>query len=61
MPLPTNRSLAPVEPLQQERSIMDGPTMNGGVVDGDAALRNHLLQIPEAEIVSQIPPHAEQD
>ena len=40
---------------------MDGPTMNGRVVEGDAALGHHLFQISEAEVVSQVPPNAEQD
>jgi hypothetical protein len=35
--------------------------MNGCVIDGDAALSHHLLQVPEAEIVSQVPPDAEKD
>jgi hypothetical protein len=35
--------------------------VNGGVIDGDAALGHHLLKVPQAEIVGQIPAHAEQD
>ena len=31
------------------------------MVDGDASLGHHLLQVPQAEAVSQIPSHAEQD
>ena len=31
------------------------------MVDRDAALGHHLLKIPQAEIVGQIPPDAEQD
>jgi hypothetical protein len=31
------------------------------MVEGDTALGHHLLKIPQAEIVSQIPPGAEQD
>jgi hypothetical protein len=31
------------------------------VVDGDAALGHHLLEITQAEAISEIPPHAEQD
>src|SRR3712207_9316212 len=37
------------------------PAMHRGMVDGDAPLGHHLFQIPEAEIVGEIPPHAEQD
>ena len=32
-----------------------------GVIDGDAALCHHLLKIAQAEIISQVRPHAEQD
>ena len=35
--------------------------MNGRVVNRDAALGHHLLKIAQAQIVSQVPPHAEQD
>src|SRR5688500_3355284 len=31
------------------------------MVNGDTALGHHLLKIPQAQIVSQIPPNAEQD
>jgi hypothetical protein len=31
------------------------------MIDGDAPLRHHLLQVPQAQVVSQIPPDAEQD
>jgi hypothetical protein len=51
----------PVEALQQFWRVANDPSVNGRVVDGDAALRHHLLQIPEAETVGQIPPDAEQD
>src|SRR5690606_21376076 len=61
MPSAGDRALAPIELLQQERSIVDGPAMDGGVVDGDAALRHHLLEIAQAQAVSEIPADAEQD
>jgi hypothetical protein len=35
--------------------------MHRRVIDGDPSLSHHLFQIPETEIVGQIPPHAEQD
>ena len=35
--------------------------MDRRMVDRDAAFGHHLFQIPQAQIVSQIPPHAEQD
>jgi TfoX/Sxy family transcriptional regulator of competence genes len=40
---------------------MHGPKMNGCVVDGDAALGHHLLEIPQAQAVGQVPLNAEQD
>ena len=61
MPLAGDGPLAPIEPLQQFGRVPDDPAMDRGVVDGDAALGHHLFQIPETEIVGQIPPHAEQD
>jgi hypothetical protein len=33
-----DRALAPIELLQQERGIVDGPAMNGRVIDRNAAL-----------------------
>lgn len=35
--------------------------MDGRVVDADALLGHHLLEISQAQIVSQVPPAAEQD
>jgi len=40
---------------------MNGPAMDGGVVDEFAARGYHLVQVPEAEILSQVPADAEQD
>ena len=61
MPPTSDRSLAVIEPPQQQRRVMDSLAMDCSMINGDAALRHHLFQIPEAEIVSQVPPHAEQD
>jgi hypothetical protein len=35
--------------------------MDGRVIDSNAAFGDHLLKLPQAQVVSQIPPHAEQD
>jgi hypothetical protein len=35
--------------------------MHGRVINGDAALGHHLFQVPEAEIVSEVPAHTEKD
>jgi hypothetical protein len=61
VPLARDGSLTLIEALQQERSIVDGPAMDCGVVNGDAALGHHLLKIPQAQAVSQVPPDAQQD
>jgi hypothetical protein len=37
------------------------PAIDGGVVYFEASLGHHLLQIPIAEAVTQIPAHAQQD
>jgi len=61
MPPTGDGSPAAIEALQQQRRVMDSPTMDCSVINGDAALRHQLFQIPEAEIVGQIPSDAEQD
>jgi hypothetical protein len=61
MPFPADGSLATIEPLEKLGRVTDHPTANRGVVDADATLGHHLFEIPKAEIVSEIPPHAEQD
>jgi hypothetical protein len=61
MPVAANGSLLPIELLQQERPVMNGPAMNGRVVYVDATFRHHLLEIAQAQAVSKIPPDAQQD
>jgi hypothetical protein len=61
VPLSGNGSLASMKLLQQQRRVMDGPAVYSSVIDGDAALGHHLLKISESQIVSQIPPHTEQN
>ncbi len=61
VPLPGNSSLSSIEAPQKFGRVPNDPSVNGRMVDRDAALRHHLLQISEAQIVSQIPPDAEQD
>jgi hypothetical protein len=61
VPFPADASFAKIEALEQLRRVADNPSVNGRMVDGDAPLSHHLLQVPQAQIVSQIPPHAEQD
>jgi hypothetical protein len=57
----SDRSLAAIEPLQQLGRLANNPAMHRRMVNGDTALGHHLLKIAQAQVVSQIPPHAEQD
>jgi hypothetical protein len=61
MPLSSDGSLASMKLLQQQRRVMDCPAMDSGVIDRDAALSHHLFQVPQDQIVSQIPPDAQED
>ena len=61
VPFPADASFAKIEALEQLRRVADNPSVNGRMVDGDAPLSHHLLQVPQAQIVSQIPPRAERD
>jgi hypothetical protein len=61
VPLARDGSLAMVEPFQQLGRVTDNPSVNGRVVNGDAAFGHHLLEITQAEIVGQIPADAEHD
>ena len=61
MPPAGDRALAPIELLQQERGIVDGPPMNGRVIGGNAPLGRHILEITKTEALSQIPSHTQQD
>ncbi len=61
VPIASDRTLASIELLQQEGRIVDGPAMDRGMIDKDAALGHHLFHIPQAQAVSQIPSDAQQD
>jgi hypothetical protein len=61
MPPAGDRALSPIELLKQEWSIVDGPTADRGVIDQDAALRHHLFEISQAQVIGQVPPDAQQD
>ncbi len=61
VPFPADASFAKIEALEQFGRVADDPSVNGRMIDGDAPLGHHLLQVPQAEIVRQIPPNAEQD
>jgi hypothetical protein len=61
VPLGSDSSLAGVEAIQKFRRVADNPPVYGRMIDGDAAFSHHLFEVPEAEIVGQIPPDAEQD
>src|SRR5215207_9701239 len=53
VPFPADGSLTCIEALQKFGRVPDNPSVNGRVVDRDAALCHHLLQVPETEIVGQ--------
>jgi hypothetical protein len=61
VPFPADASFAKIEALEQFGRVANNPSVDGRMVDGDAPLGHHLLKIPQAQIVSQIPPNAEQD
>jgi hypothetical protein len=43
VPFPADASFAKIEALEQLRRVPDNPSVNGRVVDRDAALSHHLL------------------
>jgi hypothetical protein len=61
MPPAGDRALALVEALQEQGCVMYSLAMDGRVIDSDAALGHHLFEISQAQAVSEIPPHAQQD
>jgi hypothetical protein len=61
VPFSGHGSLAAIEPIEQLGRVPDNPSVNGRMVDRDAALGHHLFKVSQAQIVSQIPPNAEQD
>jgi hypothetical protein len=54
-------SLAGIEALQQERSIVDGPAIDSGMIHDHASFGHHPSKIAQAEAIGQVPPDAEQD
>ena len=60
MPPCRDGSLAGMKALQKFGRVPDNLSVNGRMIDGDAPLGHHLLKILETEIISQVPPHAEQ-
>jgi hypothetical protein len=61
MPLVSDRSLAAIEPRQQERGIVNRPAMDRGMINLDASFGHHLFQVPQAQAIGQIPADSEQD
>ena len=49
MPFAGDGALAPIEALQQPRREMDDPAVDRRMVDADAALRHHFLQVAQAQ------------
>lgn len=61
MPFPPDGPFALIETLEKLGGVTDHPAADSGVVNGDAALCHHFLQIPQAQAISKIPPYAQQD
>lgn len=61
MPFAGDGALAPIEALQQQRREVNDPAVDRRMVDADAALRHHFLQVAQAQAVGQIPADAKQD
>ena len=61
MPPSVDGSLSPIELLQQERRVVNGLAMNGGMTHDHAWFGHHLFKIAQAEAIGQVPPDAEQD
>jgi hypothetical protein len=61
VPLAGDNPLACIEALQKFGRVPDNLSVNGRVIDLDAALSHQLFKVPQAEIVGQVPPDAEQD
>jgi hypothetical protein len=61
VPPGSDGSLAGIEAFQTFGRVSDNLPVNGRMVDRDAALSHHLLEIPQAQIVGEIPTNAEQD
>jgi hypothetical protein len=60
MPCARDSPLAPIELFQQERGIVNCPAVDSSVVHLHASLGHHLLKVPQAQALSQIPPDTEQ-
>jgi hypothetical protein len=61
VPFPADASVAKIKALEQFGRVANNPPVDGRMIDGDTPLGHHLLQVPQAQIVSQIPPDTEQD
>src|SRR5215470_13623239 len=51
------RTLAPVKRLFQQRTIFDGPPVDGGVIDINPTFCHEFLDMACAERIRHIPPH----
>ena len=51
----------PIKSFKQFLTEEQNPAVDGRMIDDDAALGPHLIQISQAHIVREAPPHAEYD
>ncbi|BCH35735.1 hypothetical protein MesoLjLc_76650 [Mesorhizobium sp. L-8-10] len=61
VPLAGDGALPAVEAFQQHWRKVNDPAVDRRMVDADTALRKHLFQIAQAEIVGQVPADTQQD
>ena len=52
---------APLNPAIEFRRVVLDPAVDGGVIDREAALGHHLLEVALAQGVAALPAHAQQD
>ena len=61
MPPSADGTLAPIEAFQQQGREVNDPAVDRRMIDTDAALGHHFLQIAKAQAVGQIPANAKQN
>ena len=59
-PAQADRALALSKRRSQDRQDLDRPAVDGGVIDEDAALGHHLLDVTKAQRIGGVPACADQ-
>lgn len=55
VPFPRDLAFSPIEAVKQPGAEMLNPRMHRRMIQRDAALGHHLLQVAQAQIINQIP------